>query len=250
MAMYSRENFATNESKYFVGLKNNPEKFVHKCDQKVLDWLKELKKKKRTFLLTGSHIDFASLTAGYAMGPEWRDYFDVVICYAKKPGFFTMKREFYQLKGIEEVDTIKASDLKTATVYTQGNFPDLKKFINSLCKKDDAKIVYLGDNLIQDVFTPNKHTSIDTVAIVEEMWAEGPDARPEFEILRSKVWGSYFHVDGADTLWENIIRKHAKICVPDLNALAENSIDFKYAAFDPKNHSSCGYYPHDPSYQK
>lgn len=246
MAMYSREHFATNESDYFIGLKNNPSKFVYKCDEKVLDWLKALKEKKTTFLVTGSHIDFASLTAGIALGPNWRDYFDIIICYSKKPGFFTMNRPFLQLDGIKETDPIAISDMQRGIVYTQGNFPDLKKLIARLSKKDDPKVVYAGDNLIQDVFTPNKHMNIDTIAIVEEMMAEGVDYNPDYEVLRSNAWGCYFHTNGDDTLWEKIVRKHAKICVPSVDVLASYTLDHKFASFDPSDHSSCGYHPHDP----
>lgn len=247
IAMYSRELFDTNESKYFQGMKNNPAKFIYKCDQQLLNWLKSLREnKKKTFLVTGSHIDFASLTAGYAMGPSWRDYFDVVVCYSKKPGFFTMNREFQQLDGIKEIGPIKVSDMQPGTVYTQGNFDDLKKFIGKLSQKENPRIVYAGDNLIQDVFTPNKHRNVDAIAIVEEMYAEGVNYNPEFEVLRSNAWGSYFHTKGDDTLWEKIIRKHAKICVPSVDVLAANPIDHKYTMFDPNDITSCGYHPHNP----
>lgn len=246
MQMYTREHFATNESAYFAGMKNNPSKFVYKCDQKVLDWLMALKEKKTTFLVTGSHIDFASLTAGHALGSNWRDYFDIIICFSKKPGFFTMKRDFLQLDGIKETSSIKFADMVPGSVYTQGNFSDLKKFIGAMSKKENPKVVYVGDNLIQDVFTPNKHVNLDTIAIVEEMLAEGVDYDENYEILRSNFWGSYFHTNGDDTLWEKIIRKHAKICVPSVDVLASHPIDHKYSSFDPEDHASCGYYPHDP----
>lgn len=246
MNMYSRENFASHESAYFAGLKDNPGKFIHKCDPKLLSWLKALKEKKTTFLVTGSHIDFASLTAGYALGPDWREYFDIVICYSKKPGFFTMRRPFLRLEGIKETEPIEVKDMVPGSVYTQGNFTDLKQFIAAISKVKDPKIVYAGDNLIQDVFTPNKHVKLDAIAIVEEMWAEGVDYHESYEILRSISWGSYFHSNGEDTLWENIIRKHAKICVPSVDILASHPIDHKYASFNPNNKASCGYHPHDP----
>lgn len=246
MAMYTRERFATNESKYFQGLKSDISQFVHKCDPKVLEWLKELKKQKKIFLVTGSHIDYASLTAGYAIGPDWRDYFDAIICFSKKPGFFTMNRPFLQLDGIKETEPIDWNDMKTGQIYTQGNFRDLVKFMGQLGNKENPKTVYVGDNLIQDVFTPNKHIGIDTIAVVEEMLAEGVNYEEQFEILRSSLWGSYFHVNGEDTLWEKIARKHSKICIPSVDVLALNPIDHKYTSFDPENPSSCGYHPHDP----
>lgn len=227
-------------------MKKNPSHFIYKCNPHVLEWLKVLKSKKKSFLITGSHIDFANLTAGYAIGPDWRDYFDLVICYSKKPGFFTMDREFLKLNGIVETDPIKAEQMHEGDVYTQGNFRELRKFISTITKRDDPKILYIGDNLIQDVFTPNKHINIDTIAVVEEMLAEGVDYNQDYDILRSNCWGSYFHTKGDDTLWERIIRKHSKICVPSIDEIAKNPIDHKYATFDPKDCTSCGYYPHNP----
>lgn len=246
ISMYDRSLFDTNESQYFVGLQSNPSKFIYKCDQSVLEWLKKLKQKKKTFLVTGSHVDFASLTAGYALGPNWKDYFDVIVCFSKKPGFFTMNRPFLQLDGIKETSSVSFTKMEPGTVYTQGSFSELKKFMARLCDKEDPKVVYAGDNLIQDVFTPNKHMKLDTIAIVEEMLAEGADYNQDYEILRSNAWGSYFHTDGNDTLWENIIRKHAKICVPSVDVLASNPLDHKYTSFDPIDPTSCGYHPHDP----
>ena len=246
ISMYDRSLFHTNESKYFEGLKNHPQKFIYKCDQKVLDWLRELKQTKKTFLVTGSHIDFASLTASYALGPDWKNYFDLIVCFSKKPGFFTMNRPFLSLDGIKEADAVTYETMQPGKVYTQGSFSELKRFMSTLCKKEDLRIVYAGDNLIQDVFTPNKHTNLDTIAIVEEMLAEGTDFDQDYEILRSNLWGSYFHTEGNDTLWENIIRKHAKICVPSVDVLASFPLDHQFTSFNPNDNTSCGYHPHDP----
>lgn len=246
MAMYERTLFDTKDSKYFEAIKADPGKFIYKCEPAVLEWLKKLKEKKKSFLITGSHIDFANLTAGYAIGDNWREYFDLVICYAKKPGFFTFDREFMQLEGIKETSSIKVEDMRAGNVYTQGNFKQLRQFISSITEKENPNILYVGDNLIQDVFTPNKHCGVDTIAIIEEMLAEGVDYNEKYEILRSSVWGSYFHTNGEDTLWERIIRKHSKICVPCIDEIAKNPLDHKYRTFNQCDYSSCGYYPHDP----
>jgi hypothetical protein len=68
MELYSRENFANNSSKYFSELRKNPTKYVYKNSENVHKWLKSLKNEKKTFLVTGSHIDFASLVATTALG--------------------------------------------------------------------------------------------------------------------------------------------------------------------------------------
>lgn len=105
--------------------------------------------------------------------------------------------------------------------------------------KEDAKILYVGDNLIQDIFTPSHHMNIDTIAVVEEMYVERDENNDEnYKILRSKSWGSYFHHLGESTLWENIIKNHSKLCVPSIEELAKNAIDYKY--------NTGLYYPFDP----
>lgn len=114
--MYSRENFANNKSKYFKELKSNPRKYLHKNSENMKNWLESLKNEKKTFLVTGSHINFANLTASFALGPNWREYFNAVVCYAKKPGFFTGKRPFNKLDGVQETDSVNVFDMKLGEV--------------------------------------------------------------------------------------------------------------------------------------
>lgn len=238
MDMYGREKFTDTNSKYFNELKSNPSKYVLKNSENVHKWLKSLKSEKKVFLVTGSHIDFANLTATTAFGPNWREYFDVVVCFAKKPGFFTNSRPFLKLEGTEETDPIAACDIKIGEIYSQGNFSDLKKILSP---NEDAKVLYVGDNLIQDIFTPSYHKNLDTVAIVEEMLVEGSHFDEDYKILHSRFWGNYFHTKGETTLWENIIKNHSKLCVPSVENLSKHPIDFKYTT---------AYYPTDPFYSE
>ncbi len=60
--------------------------------------------------------------------------------------------------------------------------------------------LYFGDNVLQDVLAPKKFTtSIDSVAVSEELLAEGmanADAHaphPHAEDIVSERWGSYFY---------------------------------------------------------
>lgn len=138
------------------------------------------------------------------------------------------------MDGIKETDQVTAAEMKIGGIYSQGNFSDLKSFLSL---NDESSVLYVGDNLIQDVFTPSHHMELDTVAIVEEMLVEGENFNQNYEILHSNVWGNYFHINGESTLWENIIRKHSKLCVASVEDLAINTIDFKYKT---------GYYPVDP----
>ena len=39
--------------------------------------------------MTGSNVDFASFTASNSLGEKWQSLFDIVGCFARKPGLFT-----------------------------------------------------------------------------------------------------------------------------------------------------------------
>lgn len=248
--MYSREHFAINKGGYFQALKNNPEKYIHKTSENVLNWLKELKKSKTTYLITGSHIDFADFTASYAFGPNWSEYFDVIVCFAKKPGFFTGAKPFVQLNGREETTTLLSSDLKIGGKYSQGNYRDLSCILSKHSNKSNPKVLYIGDNLIQDVYTPSKFTKCDTIAVVEEMLAEGmqnyQQCHDDCELLKSSCWGSYFSINDEPSIWADVIRKHSKICIPSVNVLADYPLDYEFNCFTDGELLRNGYYPEQP----
>ena len=81
------------------------------------------------YVLTGSHYDFASHVASYAIGEDWKDLFDIVIFFARKPSFFVEKRPFWRLNGPQEVDSFRGwEDLETGKFFSQGNWHDLNEF--------------------------------------------------------------------------------------------------------------------------
>lgn len=255
MHIYSREHFDL-KSNYFKAIKCNPERFIYKTSPLVLDWLRDLRKEKTTFLLTGSHMDFADFTSTFAMGGKsWTDLFDLIVCFARKPGFFTENRPFYQLNGYDETHPVNnPADLSLKQkFYCQGNTKDLNLMLEQKCGKANPKILYLGDNMIQDVYTPNSISNWDTLAIVEELLAEhvqsdGAAKIPlDYKLLGQSKWGSYFHVGQTPSFWFDVIRTHAQICVPALDTLAEFPIDHDHASFDtqpkfPIDKSSSGFH--------
>lgn len=231
--MFDRDHFQTGEGAYFAEMKAHPDKYYYKCSDQLLNWLKTLKKQgKMLYLLTGSHVDFASHTATNTIGPNWREYFDIVVCFAKKPGFFTNKREFYGLDGIKETGPVTLDELKLGGIYTHGNWPDLHDFLQKHMLKEDAKFLYIGDNLIQDIFTPNVHSHSETVSVCEELEAEGMQGHrqmhPDQQFLISTIWGSYFHCNNQITNWYKIMKKHSKLCVPSLEYIASLPVDHEF----------------------
>ena len=169
------------------------------------------------YVITGSHVDFASHVASYALGPDWMDLFDIVIFFARKPSFFLDRRPFMKLEGVEEVDPFTGWDtLETGHFYSQvrsssmdhnlmmtlftfqGNWHDLNEFFEYVTEWEPSANLYFGDNILQDILAPHKFTkNCDSVAVSEELLAEGMVGRPASHThasdLVSSVWGSYFY---------------------------------------------------------
>lgn len=234
--MFNREHFQTEQGGYFKEMKTNPDKYYYKCSTQLQIWLKKLKSQgKLLFLITGSHVDFASHTATNTLGENWREYFDITICFAKKPGFFTLERDFLSLDGIQEGPPISVDSLELGGIYTHGNWKNLEQFLIKHNQNSNSKFLYIGDNLVQDIFTPNIYSNFDTVSVCEELEAEGTHGHqqwhPDQHFLSSTVWGSYFQHNNIGTIWSHIIRKHSKICVPSLEYVAGLPIDHEYQSY-------------------
>lgn len=237
--MFDRDHFSLNKGEYFHEIKTNPNKYYYKCSNNLRDWLKSLRNNGiRLFLITGAHVDFATHTARNTIGEDWRDFFDIVICYAKKPGFFTMKRDFIGLNKFTETGSIQFNDLQVGGIYTHGNWDDLEKFMKNLSNATNPKVLYVGDNLVQDIYTPHVHSNCDTVAVCEELEAEKKfefmnSWHPDEQFLCSTIWGSYFHFDNpkSATVWSNIITSHAKICIPNLEYVSNYPITQEFKSF-------------------
>ncbi|PSN49153.1 hypothetical protein C0J52_10150 [Blattella germanica] len=255
--MFKRDHFSLNEGGYFPALKENPSNYIHKCSNNIINWLKQIKSNKMIYLITGSNVDFASFTASTALGENWRSLFDIVVCYARKPGFFTGARPFIKINGFEETDPIDGNNLERGGIYSQGNWQELLQFLSRQTGIEHPKCLYVGDNLIQDVYVPSEYTKCDAVAVVEELGAEGMDnvgSYPHIDtpVLASTKWGSYFGDKETqyvgNSFWSDIIKKHSKICVPDLEVLANLPLNYEFHTF---SHGDCmsenlGYYPGCP----
>ncbi|XP_066588214.1 5'-nucleotidase domain-containing protein 1 isoform X2 [Prorops nasuta] len=252
--MFNREQFSLNKGGYFSAIKSEPDKYLHKCNPKTISWLNEVKRNSMTFLLTGSNADFAEFTARYALGENWRDYFDIVVCFAKKPGFFINKRPFVSLLGLEENCIVSSKDLKCGETYSQGNWNDLINFIKIKLAKDDPSCLYIGDNLLQDIYIPVSRMLCDTVAVIAEQVSEGmpyqQSVQEHSKVLNSKYWDSYFSFTkdkmAKDTYWGYIIKTYAKICIPELEFVAQNPMHQKITSFNKINKDCKGYYPSAP----
>ncbi|XP_058810571.1 5'-nucleotidase domain-containing protein 1 [Phymastichus coffea] len=256
--IYSRENLQNNTGHFFSALQENPDKYINKSNEKVLTWIRNLKENnKKTFLITGSNSDFVEVTTNYALGKEWKSLFDIIVCYAKKPAFFTEKRPFYSLKNYYENKIVTNEEFQLGETYNQGNWQELVKFFCNITGASSPKCLYVGDNLLQDIYAPNDKAQCDTVAISVEHLVEGMLNHDFYhidkDIINSNVWGSFFTLQDSngykDSFWNNIIKKNSKICIPDLEVVVDKYLDEPIECFTQENNDKAlnGYYPAKPT---
>eukprot|EP00105_Crassostrea_gigas_P028863 XP_011450639.1 PREDICTED: 5'-nucleotidase domain-containing protein 1 isoform X1 [Crassostrea gigas] len=273
---YIPTQFAKNAGWFFPRLKENPKTYLQPSSNGVKDWLKELKGDKRVvFLMTSSAIDFAGLVIEIVLGSDWRNYFDIYITDAKKPGFFTNNNKF---KSIEAgIPGKEVNSLEPGKTYSGGNYADLMKFLEKQTRKSDPKVVYFGDSLCSDSFPAKVYGNWDVVLVLEEMEAEGyhPGSKdilepkrkvPKHEVnlyinpdeeqyILSEGWGSFFYHEEEDpkhdkhmnTYWGRIISRYNAIAVPTVEYIAGMPINHQYKKFNSSEVGNTeGFYPGKP----
>lgn len=254
VSTFVAKNVKTDPSIFFLELKKHPEKYINKQSLRVIDWLRELKKTKVTFLITGSYLDWVDLVSANALGNDWRQLFDIVVCNANKPGFFTDKKPFLQFSGIEESDKMEPGSLVRGETYSQGNWEELENFFHRETNKDSPKCLYIGDNLIQDVYCLGACVNWDTVVISGELQAEGMECQADgvssSKIVKSEAWGSYFSdryfTAKVNTLWCEIMEKYTKLCVPSLEFIITEDFEREFQCFEKGEQGTGGFHPEKP----
>lgn len=253
--MYERHNFQDDSGKFFPALKKHPELYIEKCSPDLKDWLVNIRKSKKTFLLTSSNFDSASFLANFCLGDDWANYFDLIIAFARKPFFFRGSNPFYCVEGNEEKHIIKPEEMKPSVTYTQGNWRDLQSVCSQMCGTENPRALYVGDSVVEDVYAPSEFGGCDTVAVVEEMLAERMDGVENLhnaeEELLSDFWGSFFTVNDpcarghSSTLWASIISQYSRLSVPDLSELISLQLQDRVPSFS-REYPTSGYYPGSP----
>lgn len=279
---YRYQAFTENTGYFFPRLKAEPQKFYQHCSEGIKQWLKELKAAgKCVFLITSSHVDFASFTAHTILGLNWKSFFDIIVTNARKPGFFKDQNPFRSLDGVIEQNVVQWTDLKQHEVYSSGNHQDLERFISKLTGVFNPQIAYFGDSLCSDAFPVKTFTNWDVILVIEEMEAEGyhPDANThhywepeekrrkiirnvnldidceEEAYLLSKRWGSFFyhpeddplHNRRMNTFYGELVTKYCDIAIPSIEYIAGLPIDHIYKRFDhDDNGNTDGFSPAKP----
>ena len=129
----------------------NPDKYILKRRPEFRQWLQQLRDSgKYLYVITGSHFDFASHVASHAIGEDWKELFDIVIFFARKPSFFIEERPFWRLDGPKEIEAFAGwEDLETGDYYSQGNWKDMNEFFEYCTEWEPCSCLYFGDNVLQ-----------------------------------------------------------------------------------------------------
>lgn len=254
--MYDRNNFKNNAGEFYPELKSKPELYLKPCSSSVKNWIKNISENKVTFLLTSSNYDSASFLAEYSLGKDWKNYFDIIVTFARKPGFFWKDKPFCFVNENGEVSGIKPEEMKTNSIYSQGNWKHLQEVCAIHSKTAKPKALYFGDSLIEDVYAASEIGHCDSVAIVEELSAEGmenaPEIHDESDILVSNFWGSFFGHKrypgdrrSSHSLWSYLLSQHSKLTIPSLHSISVLGMNDKVSSFGADS-ALAGFYPGIP----
>jgi hypothetical protein len=99
--------------------------------------------------------------------PSWRNYFDVIVTGASKPGFFTEKRPIVEL-GPDGAPVGEARTLERGRIYSGGNVADLERLVGI----GGERVLYVGDHIYGDILRSKKSSLWRTCMVVPELEAE------------------------------------------------------------------------------
>jgi 5'-nucleotidase len=152
---------------------------------------------KKLFLLTNSFADYTRTVMSYVLDgvlpeyPSWRNYFDVIVTGAGKPGWFSEKRPILELGDAGEV-TGEATTLERGRIYQGGSLSEFER----LGGMGGDRVLYVGDHIYGDILRSRKSSLWRTCMIVQELepelaWlernAEAIDEMARLEELRARV---------------------------------------------------------------
>ena len=131
---------------------------------------------KRLFLLTNSEWSYTDAVMRHLLDgelpemPRWRDYFDIVICHAKKPSWFSSNTPFNRLEDEHKGTMVQTTESSFAhgRVYERGNLNDFERMAG--IRGDE--IFYVGDHIYGDILRSKKDSLWRTCMIVSELEEE------------------------------------------------------------------------------
>ena len=140
---------------------------------------------KRLFLLTNSAWDYTEAVMGYLLRgalpaySDWRSFFDIIVCSARKPSFFTDRDPFYELDDAGQRGTAVTDTLRRGIVYEGGNIVDFDRLSGSSA----SRILYIGDHIYGDMLRAKKSSGWRTAMVLQELEGELSQMESQREAL-------------------------------------------------------------------
>jgi HAD superfamily 5'-nucleotidase-like hydrolase len=128
---------------------------------------------KRIFLLTNSFWDYTEAVMSSVLDgalpeyPSWRNYFDVVITGAGKPGWFAEQRPILELGPAGQV-LGEATSLERGVLYQGGSLAAFER-VGGI---GGDRVLYVGDHIYGDILRSRKSSLWRTCMIVQELEPE------------------------------------------------------------------------------
>jgi HAD superfamily 5'-nucleotidase-like hydrolase len=124
---------------------------------------------KKLFVLTNSPWSYTNTVMSYLLGQadghygNWQQYFDVVICSAKKPRWFAQGTPLEErtAQGLVPV----AGALERGHVYEGGSLRDFE----SRMGMEGPRVLYVGDHIYGDILRSRKDSTWRTALIIQEL---------------------------------------------------------------------------------
>jgi len=153
----------------------DPSKYI-KQSPDLADMLTQLRLGgKQVFLLTNSLFDYTKVVCTYLLGESWMDYFDIIICGARKPGFlldpylplFQVQTDDASLINIEMGTQRGAQEaLARGKVFQGGNWNHLHRMLQL---RTGSQLLYVGDHMYSDILRSKRTLGWRTVLMVPEL---------------------------------------------------------------------------------
>lgn len=147
-------------------IESDPGRFV-RPDHNLCNTLDDFRRSgKKLFLLTNSEYHYTDVLMTHLMKdkmlgrPSWREFFDIIIVDAAKPGFFLTR-------GRDAPPAVTGND--TATPIYSGGDAD---FLEEKLGFHADRILYFGDHTYGDILRSKKSVGWRTAMVIEELERE------------------------------------------------------------------------------
>ena len=155
-------------------IKKNLSRYIEK-DPELAHTLHKLRSSgKKLFLLTNSFGEYSNAVMSYVLNdllpeyPNWKNYFDIILVGACKPGFFTQQEPITKLDENFTPTERGIKRLEKGCIYQGGNSRDLEH----LMKCEGEEILYIGDHIYGDIVRSKRSAFWRNALIIEELEEE------------------------------------------------------------------------------